>query len=109
MSRLKGCRHSSQLFHLDGNGEQLSLLVQVEEAQRRGQVCLLPIGHVGRDAFQNLVVQQVDVPVLLHGHRLAVSETPEPTTVIGQRESCTPVAPAPGRSLQAGRGGACRR
>lgn len=104
-----GLRHSSKLFHLDGDGEQLSPLIQVEEAQRSGQVRLLPIGHVGRDAVQNLIVQQVDVPVLSHGHRMAVSETLEPTTVPGQRETCTPVAPAPGRSLQAGRGGACQR
>lgn len=81
----------------------------MEEAQWSRQVRLLPIGHVGRDAVQNLVVQQVDVPVLLRGRRTAVSEMLETTTVIGHRETHTPVAPALGRSLQAGRGRACQR
>ena len=53
--------------HLDGDGEQLPLRVQVQEAQRSRQVRLLPVDVVRRDAVQNLIVQQVDRPFLSHG------------------------------------------
>ena len=98
--------------HLDGDGEQLSLLVQVEEAQRSRQVRLLPVDHVGRDAVQNLVVQKV------HGSPLSNQRASSGAAEInnkslpaagGQVTTHSPVAPARGRSLQAGRGGACQR
>lgn len=52
--------------HLDGDGDQLSLLVQVEKTQRCRHVRLLSVDHVGRDVVQNRVVQQVKVSFLSH-------------------------------------------
>lgn len=59
--------------HLDGDGEQLPLLVQVQEAQRRRQVRLLSVDLIGRYAVQHLIIQQVDGPFLYHGDRAAVT------------------------------------
>lgn len=67
-------RFRTPAAHLDGDGEQLPLLVQVEEAQRRRQVRLLSVDLIGRHAVQNLVVQQVDGPFLPHRDRAAVTK-----------------------------------
>ena len=93
--------------HLDGDGDQLPLLVQVEQAERGAQVRLLPVDHVGRDSVQNLVVQQVDASSLSHH---GDAEVRSPSLDMRELEAGhSPGARAGGRSLWAGRGGACQR
>lgn len=91
--------------HLDGDGAQLPLLVQVEEAQRSGQVRLLPVDHIGWDAVQNLVIQQVDGPFLSHRDRTAVTKCTAGTNNSRSSEEGTHTCSSCSREEPSGRKG----